>query len=725
MNLIVLACAVSILPATAAHFESPNFAARHSHPGASGFQAFVGDFNGDSVPDVVVQQDYQVVTYVGKKDGTFSTGPSSPLPEGDEIQFTATADFNNDGNLDLIYMPENARTILTLLGRGDGTFASAVAVPEVTDADMFTVGDFNGDGVPDVAIITYDNFLKVALGNGDGTFAAPIVTQLASPIGIGAVYLNRDRYEDLVITTSTATSLLLGRGDGTFSQGQSFPIGCYNFATTRSGDLNGDGLPDVVVGCYGSANQQVPYVATFLSRGDGTVHGGSLISLTGVVQDIELGDVNGDGNTDVLAAGGLGDVYVLLGTGKGTLLEPYGYESDAGTTWAGLADLKGSGQLDAVLLNSSAYTWSVMLNNGKGKFTDGVPISPAINAMWAVEADVNKDGLPDLVLAGYGQIQVLYGTGKAKAPFSAGPALSAPDSDFVYVVCGDLNGDGADDLVYLYQDQQQNFSWFAAVYLGSAAGSFQYLSTFPAGSPNRSTGPGVIVDLNHDGKPDLVTTSGVMLGNGDGTFGAFTAFPTTIPFNIGGGYNFPPAVGDFNDDGNLDVATFQNEQSNFDSYIAILLGNGDGTFQAPAVTQYLGNSLSTGDFNHDGNLDLVIGQTAAGFQLLLGNGKGGFRQSTDVDLAVAADFITSTIGDFNGDGNLDVAVVDKDGFTVYVVLGDGKGNFYNAANPIVLGTGPYPLEILTGQFHTGGSPGTEDLLTVNGTLTLLPNITPH
>jgi hypothetical protein len=115
MKLTVLVCLFSLLSAAAAQLQLPIFAARHSHPGIGGFEAFVGDFNGDSVADVVVQQDNQVVTYFGSRNGTFSTGPSSPIPEGDEIQFTATADLNNDGKLDLVYMPENARTILTLL----------------------------------------------------------------------------------------------------------------------------------------------------------------------------------------------------------------------------------------------------------------------------------------------------------------------------------------------------------------------------------------------------------------------------------------------------------------------------------------------------------------------------------------------------------------------------------------------------------------------------------
>ncbi len=567
--------------------------------------------------------------------------------------------------------------------------------------------------------------LEVAFGNGDGTFATPIVSSLPGAFGIGAADLNGDGFADLLITTSSATSVMLGRGDGTFTAGQSFALGCATFAATRSADLNGDGLPDLVVGCYESSGKEIPYVATFLSKGDGTLHGGSLLDVPGIVEDIELGDINGDGKVDVVAAGGEGDAYIFLGKGDGKLFNPYSYESDGNTVGVSLADLSGSGAADLILVNAAAYDWSILLNNGNGKFTDGVTISPSLNAQWAVEADVNKDGLPDLVVAGYGEIQILYGTGEAKSPFSQGPVISAFDADFVYIVCGDLNGDGIDDLIYLYQDQQQNFSFFAAVYLGTSGGGFAYSATYSAGPPYRSTGPGVIADLNHDGNPDLVTTSGVMLGNGDGALGAFTPFPTTIPSNIGGGYNFPPAVGDFNGDGNLDVATFQNNQGYFDSYIAILLGNGDGTFQAPTVTKYLGNSISAGDFNHDGNLDLAIGESAAGFQLLLGNGKGAFRQSTKIDVSPALIGIASTIGDFNGDGNLDVAFVNEDAFTVYVVLGDGKGTFYNAANPIVLGTGPYPLQILAGPFHAGGSDATEDLLTVNGTLTLLPNITSH
>lgn len=718
------AAAVIFLLCAAAPAQEPSFFARRDYPDINPFAALVGDFNGDQIPDVVVDTGASigVCTYFGKGDGSFLPGPCSSSLYNDYLLHTLTVDVNGDGKLDLAYMTSNKGNVQVALGNGDGTFADALVAPGIQDGNGLVLADMNGDGKLDVVVTTHHDAVMVAFGHGDGTFDPPVVTTLAGALGLAAVDLNGDGKLDLLVTTQSSTVALLGRGDGTFTQSQSLPGNCLVLAASRSGDLNGDGRADVVMGCYESSSQ-IAYVATFLNQGDGTVRAGSVSQVSGVVKDIAIGDVNGDGRLDVVAVGGVGTAFVLLGKGNGKLAAPYSFQLSGDPGWVGLADLRRSGTLDMVVTAVAANTWSVLLNNGRGRFRDGVPVSLVNSADWGVSADLNRDGHPDLVVTTASGIQVLYGTGRAAVPFVSGAQLSLP-LPVRYVAAGDFNNDGEMDVVAAMV-RSQDYTWSVEVFLGQGSGQFSDAGTYQAGPAGRFLGPLLVSDLNHDHNPDLISTSGVMLGNGDGTFQPFSAFSTTS-LDLTPGFNFHPALKDFNGDGNLDVATFTFFSGHQDGKLVILLGKGDGTFQAPLVTTFQGNFAYAGDFNRDGISDLMVGTAGnGGFNLFLGNGDGTFRQGPFVNLLNLSlrTIYAGAIGDFNGDGDLDVAVTSQNGFLAIVVLGNGDGTFWNADNPLVYGTGPYPTCILARRFYRGGPRGLDDLLTVNGTLTLLPNIT--
>ena len=195
----------------------------------------------------------------------------------------------------------------------------------------------------------------------------------------------------------------------------------------------------------------------------------------------------------------------------------------------------------------------------------------------------------------------------------------------------------------------------------------------PVGSGN-FFGPGAetpsnltIADFNGDGLPDVAVLSSptnslivfMNLGNG--------AFREGKPINAG---LVPAAVvaGDFNGDGHQDLAVVSLEGT------GILLGNGDGTFQPLVnIRDAFGNALAVGDFNGDGKLDLVVGYTQSNtLDLLLGNGDGTFTSDGGVNLDTGDYFASGVnIADFNGDGKLDVAVGDP----IYLLLGNGDGTF--------------------------------------------------
>jgi hypothetical protein len=178
-------------------------------------------------------------------------------------------------------------------------------------------------------------------------------------------------------------------------------------------------------------------------------------------------------------------------------------------------------------------------------------------------------------------------------------------------------------------------------------------------------------DFNGDGNPDLATvnillsTVTVLFGNGDGSFQPGVQIPV-------GNTQFGLATADFNRDGKLDFAV----PNGADNTVSILLGNGDGTFGA-RTTFATGNdsrNLATADFNGDGNLDLaVLNATANTVGILLGNGDGTF--GSHVDFATGQTPFTVAPDDFNGDGKLDLAVANLDGKTVSILMGNGDGTF--------------------------------------------------
>jgi len=541
------------------------------------------------------------------------------------------ADFNGDGKPDLL----SSNGILQL-GNGNGTFTTGMPVA----GTPLAVADFNGDGKPDI-LEQGTGTLLVLLGNGDGTFQPPISTNSGSSL----------------------TAIV-------------------------AGDLTGNGDADAL-GVFNSS------LIVYLSNGNGTFAAGVPYTLplaqNSSVVSVIVGDVNGDGKTDVtvitnnpLAAG---QVIVFLGNGDGTL--------------------------------QSAKT-SVGVPNAGNYF------------QTAVEGDFNGDGKPDLAInagaicngscQGTYNISLLLGNGDGtfQAPT---PVISGNGA----IAAADVNGDGDLDLVV------QSSSTVAQIYLGNGSGTFSnasnYILSLPGfGTLQFSTGV-AIADFNLDGKLDIASGGAALLGNGNGSFQGIQL--GVVPNPPDGAI-----VGDFDNNGTQDVALLSESQvgTTYSYNVYILSNNGGGALSLidTYAIQEPGYGIATGDFNSDGNLDLIVFSIDPitqhwGYSVLLGKGDGSFQSPVFYPQNVAGSYSSSIIvADFNNDHKPDVAHAVGNQ-SLAVLLGNGDGTF---AAPVYYFDGA-ASSLVTADFNgdgkpdiaAGGSSGTA-LLFGNGDGTLQPAIFP-
>ena len=263
--------------------------------------------------------------------------------------------------------------------------------------------------------------------------------------------------------------------------------------------------------------------------------------------------------------------------------------------------------------------------------------------------------------------------GFTKADFAVGNFPSA-------IVAGDFDGNGTLDLAVTNQNDST-----VSILLNNGNGTFQTHVDY-----GTAAGPVAIVagDFNGDGIVDLAVASpgantvSILLGNGNGTFQAHHDFST------GSGTQNPVwlAVGDFNGDGNLDLAV---ANASADT-ISILLGNGDGTFNLKSSLGVPSGpvSVEVGDFNRDGILDLVVtSSTANSVSILSGNGDGTFQTGT-VLANIKSDPHSVAVGDFNGDGILDLALCNETSYTTLIAFGNGDGTFQTPLQGYSTGLSP-------------------------------------
>lgn len=675
------------------------------------FFVTTADLNGDGITDQVRIADNTISIALGQNDGTFAQSLNYAV--GRFPQEVAIADFDNNGNLDIAvansFFDED---VSLLLGNGDGTFVGAQTFPilqseQRIDFEFIVTADFNNDGIIDVATQNpsfnffsgefFPGFASVLIGNGDGTFTESMqftVENSESVITVGD--FNNDGNVDLATgdngSESGNISVIFGNGDGTFANPVDTTI---NSALSLNGlstdDFNGDGFDDLVFADYsgyfydpisfptgeytssGFSNRD--RVGILLSNGDGTFADPQNLKVLVGPKDPTIGDFNGDGVLDIavgnyaLPYGSIvpSSVSILLGNGDGSFADSVEYDVGERPNEIAIGDFNGDGASDLAVANVSSNFISILEGNGDGTFNASENI--AINGSGAYNVsveDIDGDGIEDLVV-GTTSSEVVVLQGEGNSNFSLSQTANTGAFLSSTFTTADLDNDGnADvlgirdrDLVVLNNDGNGNLE------------ATETIEVSGYGSYSLTNG-----DFNGDGITDLAVADGgvsILISNGDGSFNDSVVDGITDTREI--------ASTDINRDGILDLVVTNDN-------VITLLGNGDGSF-ANAVTYEVDTPsvLAVEDLNQDGIADIVTGTTVGTQQdavsVLVGKADGTFEDTVNYNTSFLYEsrFEPNTppleikLEDFDGDGFVDIATGNISSNNVVVLAGRGDGTF--------------------------------------------------
>ena len=570
----------------------------------------VADFTEDGKPDVLVVSETARVSALLVNDGTGNMLQSGTWATGAAPKRPASADFDGDGHADVALVNTADGTMMTFLGDGRGSFAISAQQPGASVAPTaVAVGRFYEDGKSHLAVAGgAAGGVQLMRNLGDATFVPTTwIHTAANPVDLAEADVDGNGHADLLVLHSGTLVVAKGHGDGTFT-------------TTHFTVCN-------------SPNRVVP------------------------------GFLDADGNIDIITVCSDGSVNALLGAGDGTFQATVTYHPQ-GVNGVAVADITGDGFTDVVTSGDGRLT--VAAGDGTGHFTaanyaiitQGTAVAPV---------DLNGDGALDIV-TGHPQFAVMS-INDGAGHFAVPAAMTLSRASATPLQTADVNGDGADDIVFVdNQDDGGDPPRQLQVLLGRGTGNFNAALYFDTG-PNPSQV--ALGDVNHDGAVDAVVTASYGGASSPNTYIFFSTPTPTLwtPSQYALGNNATNegltviAIGDMNGDGNQDLVF---DWADNIEQIHIALGDGAGRFIVKQDLFFYPGSLAVlkvelRDYNRDGALDAATDGYGSpdnlSVQLNDGNGndlvRNGLQQNPTFRTSLNSAGQT-VFEDFDRDGMIDV-----------------------------------------------------------------------
>jgi hypothetical protein len=733
---------IFVLASSGTVFGQISFDAPRAYPVPSKVFA-LGDFTSDGLLDAVAGSSQTLYVLLGRGDGTLGRPlPIHTAATADAFTAIAVADFNRDSHADIAL--GSPGSLVILLGDGRlGFEVKATYVLTLGPHDLIAA-DFTGDNVLDIVSSDEGapgniTFLK---GNGDGTFQPPFRASTGGTT-TRAADLDADGFVDLISADTPVViftfpgiyvggniSVLRGDGAGNFQAGPSI---LSLVGELVIGDVNHDGKQDFVARQYGNFGGVT--LVVFLGNGDGTFQEKVEARIRNLgASPMALGDLNGDGILDLVSPADFA-WPVLLGHGDGTFSPPgavAGGVPQAPEWGVTLADLNADGRLDVVGNggtggngSNGAVRIAVSLGLGDGSFDGFLKTAHPETRPVTVTADFDRDGRPDLASV---DGCVRLGTGNGFGPPACQPANALDVYPAVFAaLVGDVNGDSIPDLVR--NSMSPTGSLVIVVMAGNADGTLRpaQATTYARRAMLWILGaPAVLGDFNGDSRLDVAAfLSSTLLNNrfalaifpgrGDGTFAApALRFATT--------YYAEPVfllTTDLNGDHNADLLVGGQVDSSGSSVLTTLIGNGDGTFvqKNTPLGVWRPRGAAIADINGDGLQDMALSMFAsgvgAGTGILLGNGNGSFtfksfQYAVFLSNTEVASMTAPILADLDGDHKTDMLMRADVGRRGYVMAWTGIGDGTFAAGVAFESTasanGANPPQVFLVDFDVDGKP---------------------
>ncbi|HEY1064300.1 MAG TPA: FG-GAP-like repeat-containing protein [Candidatus Saccharimonadales bacterium] len=661
----------------------------------------LNDFDGDGDKDIVTMNTYlnyssdyyncSLSIFKNNGDGTYGTRTDFAANSANNSSACYTtfgsADFDGDGDKDLavIYSVNGSTaTVYLYLNNGSGTFTAGTnyTAPFSYYYTEMAFADVDGDGDQDMAI-GGNGGVSVYKNNGNATFAAAVVSSASSRVtGVKFADLDGDGDQDMAVASfadypsNTAyLDVFKNNGTGTFTKAS-------NTAGSRSwgitvGDYDGDGDIDIAMAIGGTSGDATT-VRIYKNPGNGTFSTGT--NFTGAGNTLSTGDLDGDGDQDILGSGGA--VYRNDGTGafgsfKTYINFPSGGSSVTGATTIG--DIDGDGDNDLVSTyfawnwtGSYVYTHTVYVLKNFGADSIGAAYAGA-GAAHVYAANLNNDAYKDLVTNDAKGFTTHFRNANGTHT-STSYTVSSTNYVVVDAAPGDIDGDGDTDVVMAYYDSTSSMYGYIAIYKNNGSGVFTLFSTSNPGGYPYGLREILVDDLNGDGTAEIYSlyayysspnyNVNVYAGTASGSSSLYSSSPnsSTDPNRM------HLASGDFNNDGNKDlyVTTGLN--------LAVLRNNGSSittTQLASDTTLATGSEIVVADVNRDGWKDVVLASYAtATLNVLLNNNGTSFGSILIYNATKTTNSIINTSSaDFDGDGDIDILA----GSVLY--KNNGLGNY--------------------------------------------------